>query len=201
VRQEFGVGEQDCVLLAVGNLEIHKGHRVLLKALALLERSEAGIPWKLIVAGGRGGPEHESLLHYVQEAGLGERVRIALNRDDIPDLLALADVFAMPSIWEGLPMAILEAMLARKAIIASATGGIPEAITSGINGILVPPGDAAALAEALRLVITNPKLRNELGLAALHRAEQDFTIQVMAERYEQLYSRRAPFVGRSVRVA
>jgi glycosyltransferase involved in cell wall biosynthesis len=187
VRKEFGVGEHDCVLLAVGTLETHKGHRVLLDALMRLDRIGARAPWKLIIAGGRGGDQHQALLNHLDEAGFGDRVRIVLNRDDIPDLLALADVFVMPSLWEGLPMALLEAMLAGKAIIASATAGIPEAITDGRDGILVAPDDVIALADALRQVVANPQRRADLGAAALLRAEKDFTVHVMAERYEQLY--------------
>lgn len=189
VRKEFDIGEHDCVILAVGTLETHKGHRVLLDALTLLERSVPKASWKLIIAGGRGGDQHQSLLTSLAESGLGDRVRIVLNRDDIPDLLALAEVFVMPSLWEGLPMALLEAMLARKAIIASATAGIPEAIENGRDGLLVPPGDVAALADALRQLVVNPKRRAELGAAALQRAETNFTVRAMADRYEHLYRR------------
>jgi glycosyltransferase involved in cell wall biosynthesis len=201
VRKELGVGADDCVLLAVGNLESHKGHRVLLEALALLDRRGLRAPWKLVIAGGRGGPELRPLLDYVKEAGLDDRVRIILNRNDIPDLLALADVFVMPSLWEGLPMALLEAMLAEKAIVASATAGIPEAITPGREGLLVPPGDVAALADALRDLMTDPRRRGELGACALLRASDNFTVQVMAERYERLYSRSSDLSSSCSRVA
>ena len=84
-------------------------------------------------------------------------------------------------------MALLEAMLAGKAIVASATAGIPEAINSGTEGILVPPGDVAALADALRSVVTSSERRSFLGSAAAHRAEEDFSVEVMAGRYENLY--------------
>ena len=201
VRKEFGVRELDCVLLAVGNLEPHKGHQVLLHALSLLERSGTSTPWKLIIAGGRGGPEHEALERYVNEAGLRDRVQIVLNRNDVPDLLALCDVFVMPSLWEGLPMALLEAMLAKKAIVASATAGIPEAITNGKEGLLVPPGDVDSLAAALAGLIANSKHRADLGEAAFLRADTNFTVQVMAERYEALYSRQESLARGSSRVA
>jgi glycosyltransferase involved in cell wall biosynthesis/predicted ATP-grasp superfamily ATP-dependent carboligase len=189
VRVEFGITERDCVLLAVGVLERHKGHRILLEALARLDSSGLNTPWKLIIAGGRGGDQHEWMLEYIRTAGLSERVYIVLDRNDIPDLLALADVFVMPSLWEGLPMAILEAMVARKAIVASAVAGIPEAIVDGREGLLVPPGEVAPLADALRLVIVDPARRRTLGEAAAARASRDFTIAVMAERYEGLYAK------------
>jgi glycosyltransferase involved in cell wall biosynthesis len=120
---------------------------------------------------------------------MDDRVSIVTNRNDIPDLLALADVFVMPSLFEGLPMALLEAMLARKAIVASRTAGIPEAIADGCEGLLVAPSDVAGLAGALRELITNPGRRAALAAAASLRAEREFTVRVMAERYERLYIR------------
>jgi glycosyltransferase involved in cell wall biosynthesis len=198
VRAEFGVQPGDCVLLAVGTLERHKGHHVLLEALARLEGRGLNTPWKLIVAGGRGGDQYEALQGYVRDEGLDERVRIVTNRNDIPDLLALADIFVMPSLWEGLPMALLEAMIAGKAIVASTTAGIPEAIANGREGLLVPPGDGVALAETLRSLLSDPVRRASLGEAAMDRAHRDFTVQVMAARYETLYadtSRRRDFLN------
>jgi glycosyltransferase involved in cell wall biosynthesis len=190
VRKEFDVRGDECVLLAVGNLETHKGHRVLLEALARLDRTGTRKRWKLIIAGGRGGDQHEPLLESIRALELDDRARIVKNRDDIPDLLALADVFVMPSLWEGLPMALLEAMLARKAVVASATAGIPEAIVSGREGILVAPGDVDSLSTALGEIIGNADRRAALGVAAGLRAEQEFTVQVMADRYERLYRSR-----------
>jgi glycosyltransferase involved in cell wall biosynthesis len=79
-------------------------------------------------------------------------------------------------------------MVARKAIVASATAGIPEAIVDGRDGLLVPPGEAAALADALRLVLADPERRSALGKAAAVRANREFTVAVMADRYEALYA-------------
>jgi len=188
VRAEFGIGKDDRVILAVGVLERHKGHRVLLEALARLVRGGFDQPWRLIIAGGGGGSEHQSLLDYIRAEGLGERVHIVTNRNDVPDLLALAHVFVMPSLWEGLPMALLEAMVAGKAIVASAIAGIPEAIVDGREGILVPAGEVAALADALRLVLSDPACTKAMAAAALERSKTEFTIQVMTDRYEALYA-------------
>lgn len=141
----------------------------------------------MIVAGGGGGSEHQGLLDYVRAAGLGDRVNIVTNRNDVTDLLALADVFVMPSLWEGLPMALLEAMVAGKAIVASATAGIPEAVISGKEGILVPPGEVGPLADALRLVLGDPARSAVMAESALARARTEFTVQVMADKYEALY--------------
>jgi glycosyltransferase involved in cell wall biosynthesis len=188
VREEFGVRDGECVLVAVGVLERHKGHRVLLEALAQLDVAGMHVPWRLIIAGGGGGEEHQPLLRYISQHGLGDRVHIALNRNDVTDLLAVADVFVMPSLWEGLPMAVLEAMVAGKAIVASQIAGIPEAIVDGSEGLLVAPGEAGPLAEALRRVLTDPQLRASLSAGAVARANHDFTVSVMADRYEALYA-------------
>ncbi|MEA2761723.1 MAG: hypothetical protein QOD47_1007 [Gemmatimonadaceae bacterium] len=188
VRSEFGIEADDCVLLAVGTLERHKGHHILLEALARMVSEGLTAPWKLIIAGGRGGDQHNSMLEFIRANGLSRRVHVVLNRNDVGDLLALADVFVMPSLWEGLPMAVLEAMVARKAIVASATAGIPEAIVDGRDGLLVHSGDVGALAQALRLLISDPERRAVLGDAAAMRAGRDFTVGVMAQRYEGLYS-------------
>ena len=188
VRKEFGVQPGECVLLAVGTLERRKGHQLLLEALARLQGRGFITPWKLIIAGGRGGDQHQPLQDCVRDEGWEERVHIVTNRNDIPDLLALADIFVMPSLWEGLPMALLEAMIAGKAIVASAASGIPEAITTGREGLLVPPADVGALAEALQSLLADPVRRVALGEAAATRAHSDFTVQVMADRYEMLYA-------------
>src|SRR5438105_6271298 len=186
VRSEFHIDERDCVLVAVGVLERHKGHRVLLEALAKLDSGRLATPWKLIIAGGAGGQEYGSLLEFIDAEGLADRVHIVLNRNDISDLLALADIFVMPSLWEGLPLAVLEAMVARKAIVASAIAGIPEAIVDGREGLLVPAGEVTPLADALRLLLANPAPRIDLGEASAARADRDFTVNVIADRKEAL---------------
>lgn len=189
VRREFGWTDGDTVILAVGNLERNKNHRMLLEALLRLQREGFTMPWKVIIAAGRGGDQHSDLLEYVRTHGLEGRVHVATGRSDIADLQALTDIFAMPSLWEGLPMALLEAMVAGKAIIASATGGIPEAIVDGREGTLVPPGDLDALARGLRTLMTDGVRRRAFGAAARARAHKEFTVNVMADQYLGLYTR------------
>ena len=187
IRAEFGFTPDDVVILAVGNLERNKGHRELLQALNEITRSGAVSSWRLIIAGGRGGPEHEYLAAYIQDNALGDRVHIALQRTDIPNLQAAADVFVMPSLWEGLPMALLEGMAAGNAVVASKTGGIPEAVADGQEGLLVPPGDVPALTVALRRLLVDTEYRRSLADAARKRALAEFTVEVMSQRYEDAY--------------
>jgi glycosyltransferase involved in cell wall biosynthesis len=132
---------------------------------------------------------------YIRSHRLEDRVHIVTGRNDIADLQAITDIFAMPSLWEGLPMALLEAMVAGKAIIASETAGIPEAIVDGREGILLPPGDLEAFACGLRTLLTDGARRRALAAAARERATREFTVQVMADRYLELYTRA--FEGRS----
>lgn len=189
VRAEFGCREGEVVLLAVGNLDKRKGHRLLLEALDRLATGGLDVPWRLVIAGGRGGPEHEPLLAFARERGLSDRVHIVTRRDDVVDLQAMSDVFVMPSLWEGLPMAMLEAMVAGKAVVASRTSGIPEAVDSGVHGLLTPPGDVDALADALAAVLRDPPLRRRLGEAARDRGQAEFSVQAMTGAYESLYAR------------
>jgi glycosyltransferase involved in cell wall biosynthesis len=187
VRRELGLEPDEVLLLAVGNLDYRKGHLVLLEALEHLRAGGLDARWRVAIAAGRGGDERPKLEAFAAEHGFAERLHILEQRSDIPDLQAAADVFCMPSRWEGLPLAILEAMLAGNPVVASETSGIPEAITSGEHGILTPPGDVAALAEALGALLVDPGLRRRLGAAARERALAEFTIGKMTDAYERCY--------------
>lgn len=192
VRAELGIAPDDVVILAVGNLDPRKGHRRLLEALVSLRDAGLAVPWRLVIAGGRGGPELGPLESLAREREVAGRVHILQHRNDIPDLLAAAHVFAMPSLWEGLPLALLEAMLAGKPVVASRTSGIPEAVDDGVEGLLVPPGDVPALATALRAVLEDPARRQRMARAARARGLRDFTVARMATDYEALYRAARP---------
>jgi glycosyltransferase involved in cell wall biosynthesis len=184
-RRKLGVDGDEVLLLAVGNLSTRKGHALLLSALAELPRQLPETAWRCVIAGR--GEERERLERQLMALGLGERVTLLGHRDDIPDLQAAADVYVMPSYWEGMPLAILEAMSAGHAVVASAVGGIPEVIRDGETGVLVPPGSPLALAQALRRVIAEGDTRDRLGAAARQRFDAEYRIEVMADRYERLY--------------
>ena len=190
-RRKLGVGDDEVLILAVGNLRRGKGHDVLIEALAELQRAGCAARWQLAIAGE--GRQREDLTRLVAERGIADRVQLLGHRDDVPDLQAAADIFAMPSHWEGMPLAILEGMIVGKAIVASRVGGIPEMLREGDSGLLVPAGDSLALAHALRTLIEDPAQRERLGAAARRHAEAEFRVEVMADRYEQLY--RGPGVG------
>jgi glycosyltransferase involved in cell wall biosynthesis len=185
IRQELHVEPTELLLAAVGNLIPRKGHALLLEALADLRDEGADRPWQLAIAGG--GSERARLEGIIRDRRLEGRVHLLGTRTDVADLHAAADIFVMPSIWEGLPLAILESMFAGKAIVASDISGIPEAIAHEQNGLLTPPGDVVALKLALGRVMADDHLRGRLGRAALERAEREFTMGTMTDAYERLY--------------
>jgi glycosyltransferase involved in cell wall biosynthesis len=180
VRREIGVADGELLLVAAGSLVERKGHAVLLRALVGISA-----PWRLAIAGQ--GVERDALLALAASLGMSDRVHLLGQRADIGSWQRAADVFVMPSLWEGLPLALLEAMFTGSAIIASRTSGIPEAITDGVEGLLVPPGDVPALGAALARVLTDAPLRHALGAAARRRAEGHFSMERMTSAYEALY--------------
>ena len=187
VRHELEIADGEALVVAVGNLYPVKGHINLLRGLALVRRQHCRLKWRVAIAG-RGG-EETNLKNYAAEHGISDRVHLLGHRDDIPDVLAAADIFVMPSMSEGLPLALLEAMHARVGIVATRVGGIPEIVRSGKEAILTPPGDEAALANALMCLIENSDYRQRLGRAAERRAHTKYSVQVMTDAYERLYYR------------
>jgi glycosyltransferase involved in cell wall biosynthesis len=180
-RRELGLERSDLLILAVGNLYGVKGHDVLLHAL---HRLPPALGWRLAVAGR--GPEEVRLRELAARLSLSDRVHLLGYRSDTSDLMAAADIIAMPSRSEGLPLTILEAMFARRPIVASAVGGIPDALGSG-GGLLVPPGDPDALAEALTRLLLDPDLRSALSNSAAAIAAARFSVEAMADAYERCY--------------
>jgi glycosyltransferase involved in cell wall biosynthesis len=109
------------------------------------------------------------------------------RRDDIPALLAQCDVCVLPSLSEGLPLAVLEAMAAGKPVVACAVGGVPELVADGQTGLLVPPADPQALAAAIRGLLSDPVLARQLAAAGQARVLQDFSIGAMVARITAIY--------------
>lgn len=182
VRRELSIAPGELLIVSVGNLYPVKGHAVLLDALASL-RDRAG--WRLALAGR--GEEEPRLRAQASAAGIAERIHLLGFRDDVADLLAAGDLFVMPSLSEGLPLALVEAMSFGLPVVVSRVGGVPEVVTNDVEGLLVPPSDPAALAAAIRALLDDPARRRRQGDAARTRALRDYAIGTMADRYERLY--------------
>jgi glycosyltransferase involved in cell wall biosynthesis len=114
---------------------------------------------------------------------LSSSVRLQGNRSDIERFLESADVFVLPSRWEGLPVALLEAMGAGLPVVATRVEGVEEVVEHDGQGLLVPPGDLEALVRSLLRLIEQPDLRERMGKAARKRIEESYTIDIMCERY------------------
>lgn len=186
LREELGIDLREQVVLYAGRLIPEKGADILLAAAARL--AGPGLPpVRLLLAGE--GPLRPELEARGQRLPRAVRTSFLGNRADIPLLLGLADLVVLPSRWEGLPMILLEAMAAGKAILAAEVGGIPEAIRHGVNGWLAPPEDPAALAEGLDCLLSGETLRAKLGEKARETYETRYSPQFALARLLQVYSR------------
>lgn len=133
------------------------------------------------------GSEEAGLKAMVKELGIGERVIFTGKRLDVPNLLMMIDIFVLPSLKEGLPMALLEAMAAKKAVIASAVGEIPTVIVNGHNGLMIPPCDSKAIENSLCLLLGRPDQREILGRNARRTVEEHYSARRMTEAYCKIY--------------
>jgi glycosyltransferase involved in cell wall biosynthesis len=183
-RGSLGLAPDEPLIIAVGNLYPVKGHIVLVRALARLARERPELRWQAAIAGR--GQEEAAVRACAEEAGIASRVHLLGYRTDVPDILAAGDLWVMPSLSEGLPIALLEAMLAGKAIVSSAVGGIPDVLSGGA-GRLVPAWDDAALAAALAELLEDPSRRDALAAEAFRRADRSYRREQMVDAYMALY--------------
>lgn len=171
--------ERRPVVVTAGRLTDQKAQRVLVEAVAELPGVE------LRIAGI--GPLRDDLERLVAALGVGDRIRLLGFVEDVPTLLEQADVFALTSVNEGLPLVVLEAMAAGVPVVASRVGGIPEAVADGATGILVDPGDVSGTRDAIRRLIGDPDLAARLAQAARTRAEERFSLAAMVEDTMRVY--------------
>jgi glycosyltransferase involved in cell wall biosynthesis len=179
LRAMLVAGSERPIVLTIARLSEEKGHKYLLDAASM-------VPEAMFVLAGD-GPLRAELELRARALGLGDRVVFLGHREDIPDLLAICDLFVLPSLFEGYPLSVMEAAAARKPVIATAVGGTDEALLHGESGLLVPPADAAALANAIRTVLREPALAAGLADAAYARAQQEFSADEMCKRTMDVY--------------
>jgi glycosyltransferase involved in cell wall biosynthesis len=183
LRDELRLGPDDRLLVSVGNLYPVKGHEHLIEAMALLI---ARHPTLHLAIAGRGEMQ-DALGARARGLGLAHRMHLLGLRPDIPAVLAAADMFVLPSLSEGLPLALLEAMFAGRPIVASDVGEVARALAHGEAGVVVEPGNPPALAAALDEVLSNPTLARELGERARCRAAAEYDVSQMVRRYGSIY--------------
>ncbi len=183
VRAALEVGDGALVVLHTAGFVRVKAHDVMLRALAKID------PGARVVALLAGDGETRAAMETLaKELSLdAKRVRFLGFRGDVPDLLGAADVFALPSRDEGLPLAVLEAMAQGLPVVATPVGGVPELVREGQDGLLVPVEDHAALAAAITRLAADAALRSEMGKSGRARALGEFSFDRMTDRYDELY--------------
>ena len=192
LRHSIGAADGDSLLVAVGRLEANKGFHVLIEALARLSRAAAAPapslpPWRLVLIGD--GPRRAALRRQVREAGLQERVHLLgrVTDESVHAWYAAATLFVHPTLYEGSSLVTLEAMAHRRAVVATTAGGIPDKVVPGVTGWLVPPGDAVALAGALRAALAGSDRLPVMGTAGRAVVEQRFAWPAVTDRLLALY--------------
>jgi glycosyltransferase involved in cell wall biosynthesis len=182
VRKELGLDRAVPLVAVVGRLEPQKGHAYLLDAWPAVTRE---LPDARLLVIGDGGLR-DALADQARARGVADSVVFAGFRADVPRMLDAIDVLCLPSLYEGTPLALFEAMAAGKAIVATAVDGNAEVLEDGRTGLLVPARDPAALAQAVLRVLEAPTLRARLGAAA-RQASRDYDIETTVRRLEALY--------------
>ncbi len=178
-RTELGLPLDGPVIGAVSRLDPVKGVDVLLRAFASIEGAH------LAIIGD--GPERTALEALAEHLGVADRIHWAGHRCNVLRLLPALDLFVQPSLHEGLPNAVLEAMAAGLPVVATAVGGTPEVVVGGITGLLVPPNDTNALAEAIATLLRDPDLRRRMGRAGQERVRCRFSLKQMVQQMQALY--------------
>lgn len=184
IRLLLNVSEGARLIGVVGRLTAVKGHQHFLAALAELKQRASDIHGVIV----GDGPLRASLQAHAQKLGLADCVHFVGHRDDTYDFMRALDVFVLPSLHEGIPMVLLEAMALARPIVASRVGGIPEVIQDGVHGLLVPVGDEQALADACLQHLTDRELATRCCGAAQRRVEQQFSSAAMADQMCRLYA-------------
>jgi glycosyltransferase involved in cell wall biosynthesis len=183
VRDEFGIPLDARVAGIVARLTRIKGHHDLLAAAPTIVRRVPNV--RFLIVGD--GPERERLRRQADRLGVGARVTFAGHRHDVPSMLAAMDVIAAPSLVEGHPFSVLEAMAAMRPVVGTRVGGIPEALGHGQAGILVTAGDRHALARELASLLGSPERCAILGIAGRRRVLCQFTADTMMQTTENAF--------------
>lgn len=183
LRASLGIPAGLPVIGSVGRFVPYKGYAYLLEAARLVREVRPEVHWLLLGNGELRG----ELMRQCRTLGLERQVHFAGWRDDVPDVLALFDIFALPSLGEHFGRVLIEAMAMARAVVATDAGGVPEIVIQGETGLLVPPAQPRPLAEAVLALLKDPALAARLGAAGRRRAETEFSLARHVEAVEALY--------------
>ena len=186
-RKKAGLDPARRYIACVARFHPVKDHRMLIDAFSRVAADSADVD--LLLVGD--GPLRAELESQVDRTGLTDRVRFLGIRSDIAEILAAAEIFALTSVSEAASITVLEAMASGLPIVATAVGGNPEMVRTGIDGELVPRGDAEAMGQALRRVLDNGTLARQMGQSAAERVRAVYQLDRTIQRYSELYSELA----------
>lgn len=184
IREKLGLDQNARIISVVATFKEQKGHRFLIGATPFLASKFSNL--QILLLGD--GDLRQEMENLTMELGIQDFIKFLGTRKDVPEFLAASDLFVLPSLWEGLPMALVEAMASGLPIVATEVSGSKQAILHGKTGILVPPGDVKALEEGITYLLSNPEMAGRLGAAARVRAEADFSARKQAEDHLALFS-------------
>lgn len=184
IRSEFNIPKDVLLVGYIARITIQKDPFTLIKAI---HQIPAGINIHFLIVGD--GELKDKMVKLAQELNIQHRITFVPFRQDVPAILHAIDIYCLPSLWEGLPIGLLEAMAMRKAVVASAIDGTKEAIASGKNGLLIPPSSPEKLAEALILLAKDEALRQRLSLEAYATVAATYNVEEMTRHVESLYNK------------
>jgi glycosyltransferase involved in cell wall biosynthesis len=180
---QLGLDIHSHLVATIGRLTEQKGHCYLIDAATTVVSTYPDTHFLFV----GDGELKDELQQQVQQAGLSANIHFLGIRDDVPHLLAAVDLFVLPSLWEGLSVALLEGMAAGKPMVATAVSGTIQAMTHGKTGLMVPPRDSQALADAILQLLSNPTQAQAMGQAAKQHVAMNFSAQKQADEHLALY--------------
>ena len=183
IKRELGIALAHKVVGTVGHLEPEKGCEYLLQAAPQVSAQDGKVTFLLV----GDGSQRAKLENLAEDLGISSNVIFMGYRNDIPRILSVMDIFVLPSLYEGLPNALLEAMAACRPVVATQVGGIPEVVVEGETGFLVPPRNSEALADAIGMMLRDKERAAQMGLAGRKRVERFFSAETMVAKTEELY--------------
>ncbi|MGR3174885.1 MAG: glycosyltransferase [Candidatus Scalindua sp.] len=183
LRKVLDIPADHSIICTIAHMEEHKGIKYLLESASLLLQSRNDISFLLV---GEGALKEE-LKILSTDLKIEKNVIFTGERSDIPEILSLTDIFVLPSLREGMPLSILEAMDCGKPIIATNVGGVPEIVKDGVNGILVSPKDPEALYSAMNELLDDRKRQEKMGRNGKRVCNESFSSKTMVGKIEDLY--------------
>ncbi len=183
IKKELNLKDDQVLIGVVARMTVQKGHKYLVDAVSKIKEQLGDV--KFVLVGD--GPLRTEIEEQIAGLQLGSFFEFLGFRNDVDDLLSIFDVFVLPSLWEGLPNVVLEAMSCSNPVIATAVDGTPEAVKDGGTGLLVPSKEPGPLADAILKLVKNKKVRENMGRNGRKRVEEEFSLTKQIEEFQLLY--------------